>query len=91
MFKLIDNLRDPDNVERWKRAEQFSRENPNGLIIHHIIMNPPNGEPNWERYIEAGTNVQVGEAYASERSSLLSEMIKRIDAERAAVVERARA
>jgi hypothetical protein len=54
-------------------------------------MNPPNGEPNWERYIEAGTNVQVGEAYASERASLLSEMIKRIDAERAAVVERARA
>ena len=80
MFKLIDD-----------RAKRFSRENPNGLIIHHIIMNPPNGDRNWERYIEAGTNVQVGEAFASERSSLLSEMIKRIDAERAAVVERARA
>ena len=90
MFKLIDNPRDPDKVERWKRAEQFSRENPNGLIIHRIIINPPNDDRNWERYIEAGTNVQVGEACASGRSSLLSEMIKRIDAE-AAVVERARA
>jgi len=34
VFKLIDNPRGPQNPKRLQEAEQFSRENPNGLIIH---------------------------------------------------------
>lgn len=82
-FQLIDDPRDPENVKRWKEAEQFGRDNPNGLLIHHIVMSPPNGEPDWRRYIEAGTNIEIAEAQVSERSSLLSAMIQRIDAETA--------
>jgi hypothetical protein len=29
-------------------AERFRRDNPNGLIIRHLIVHPPNGELNWE-------------------------------------------
>ena len=82
-FQLIDDPRDPENAKRWKEAEQFRRDNPNGLIVHHIIMSPPNGEPNWQRYIEAGTNIETAKAQSSERSSLLSAMTQRIDAETA--------
>jgi hypothetical protein len=82
-FQLIDDPRDPENVKRWKEAEQFRGDNPNGLLIHHILMSPPNGEPDWRRYIEAGTNIEIAEAQVSERSSLLSAMIQRIDAETA--------
>lgn len=82
-FQLIDDPRDPENAKRWKEAEQFRRDNPNGLIIHHIVMSPPNGDPNWRRYIEAGTNIETSKAQVSERSSLLSAMIQRIDAETA--------
>jgi hypothetical protein len=42
-FQLIDDPRDPENAKRWKEAEQFRRDNPNRLIIHHIVMSPPNG------------------------------------------------
>jgi hypothetical protein len=82
-FQLIDDPRDPENAKRWKEAEQFRRDNPNRLIIHHIVMSPPNGEPNWQRCIEAGTNIEIAEAQVSERSSLLSAMIQKIDAETA--------
>jgi hypothetical protein len=44
-------------------------------------MSPPGGEPNWQRCIEAGTNIEIAKAQVSERSSLLSAMIQRIDAE----------
>ena len=82
---MIDDPRDPENVKRWKQAEQFRRDNPNGLSIHHIVMSPvmspPDGKPDWQRYIEAGTNIEIAEVQVSERSSLLLAMIQRIDAE----------
>jgi hypothetical protein len=48
IFKLIDNPRDPENVKRLEEARQFVRDNPNGLIIRHLIVSPPTGKPNWE-------------------------------------------
>ncbi|MGC2077601.1 MAG: hypothetical protein WA728_16520 [Xanthobacteraceae bacterium] len=42
VFKLIDDPRDPENARRLEQAEKFHRENPNGLIIRHIIVYPPN-------------------------------------------------
>ena len=45
---LIDDYRDPENVKRLEKARQFKRDNPNGLIIHRVIVRPPNGESNWE-------------------------------------------
>ena len=47
-FTLIDDPRDPENAQRLEDAERFRRDNPNGLIIRHLIVRPPNGEPNWE-------------------------------------------
>jgi hypothetical protein len=48
VFRLIDDPRDPENAIRLEEAEAFKRDNPNGLLIHRIIVRPPNGEPNWE-------------------------------------------
>jgi hypothetical protein len=45
-FKLIDDWRDPENGKRLEEAKQFLRDNPNGWIIHHIIVSPPRGK-NW--------------------------------------------
>jgi hypothetical protein len=50
VFNFIDDSRDPENPKRLAEAEKFHRENPNGLVIRHIIVYPPDGEPNWERY-----------------------------------------
>jgi hypothetical protein len=50
VFKLINDPRDPQNAGRLEQAEKFRRENPNGLIIQHTIVYPPNRDPNWERY-----------------------------------------
>jgi hypothetical protein len=48
VFTLIDDPRDPGNAQRLEDAERFRRDNPNGLIIRHLIVHPPNGKPNWE-------------------------------------------
>ena len=48
IFKLVDNPRDPENVKRLEEARQFRRDNPNGLIIRHVIVSPPTGKQNWE-------------------------------------------
>jgi hypothetical protein len=48
VFKLIDDPRDPENGKRLEEARQFLRDNPNGQIIHHVIVSPPKGRPNWE-------------------------------------------
>jgi hypothetical protein len=44
VFKLIDDYRDPENPKRLEEARQFQRDNPNGLIIRHVIVHPPRGE-----------------------------------------------
>ena len=41
VFKFINDPRDPENEQGLKEAEQFRRDNPNGLIIRHIIVSPP--------------------------------------------------
>jgi hypothetical protein len=76
IFKLIDDPRDPENAKRLDEAVQFIRDNPNGRIIHHIIICPPNGEPNWESLIASGTNVQVANKQALVREEALEEAIK---------------
>lgn len=81
VFRLIDDPSDPENEKRWKEAKEFRRENPNGLITHHIVLSPPNGELNWERYHESGASAQIAEAQSSARQALLSKMLQRIDAE----------
>jgi len=48
VFELIDDPRDPENAKRLQEAERFRRDNPNGLIIRHRVVHPPNGELNWE-------------------------------------------
>ena len=48
IFKLIDDPRDPENAKRLAEAKKFRRDNPNGLIIRHLIVRPPNGKSNWE-------------------------------------------
>jgi hypothetical protein len=48
VFKLIDNPYDPENAKRLEEARQFLRENPNGMIIRHVIVSPPRGRSNWE-------------------------------------------
>jgi hypothetical protein len=48
VFTLIDDPRDPENAQRLEDAERFMRDNPNGLIIRHLIVHPPKGKPNWE-------------------------------------------
>jgi hypothetical protein len=48
VFTLIDDPRDPENAKRLEEAERFRRDNPNGLIIRHLIVHPQNGELNWE-------------------------------------------
>ena len=72
----------PRMQKDWKAAH-FKRDNPNGLIIHHIIMHPPNGEPNWERYIASGTNVQIAKKQALLREEALEEAIKAPSRDRA--------
>jgi hypothetical protein len=64
VFEYIDDPKDPDNGEKLADAQRFRRENPNGLIMHWIIVDPPDGEPNWERYIASGTNIQIVKAQA---------------------------
>jgi hypothetical protein len=46
----------------------------NGLIMHNFIVSPPNGDTDWRRFIEAGTNIQVSRALDVARRSLMSEM-----------------
>jgi hypothetical protein len=48
VFTFIDNPRDPENGKGLEQAEQFRRDNPNGLIIRHVIVSPPRGKSNWE-------------------------------------------
>ena len=48
VFELIDNPRDPQNPKRLQEAEQFRRDNPNGLLFRCFIVHPPKGEPTWE-------------------------------------------
>jgi hypothetical protein len=76
IFKLINDAHDPENAKRLEEAAEFKRDNPNGRIIHHIIVHPPNGEPNWERYIASGTNVQIAKEQALARKEALAEAIK---------------
>jgi hypothetical protein len=76
IFNLIDDPRDPENGKRLQEAAQFKRDNPNGQIIHQIIVHPPNGESNWERFITSGTNVQVANKQALVREDALEEAIK---------------
>lgn len=76
IFRLIDDTRDPENGKRLQEAAQFGRDNPNGRIIHQIIVHPPDGEPNWERFIASGTNVQVAEKQALVRKETLDQAIK---------------
>jgi hypothetical protein len=45
-------------------------------VIVHRIISPPNGEPNWERYIASGTNVQIAKKQALAREEALEEAIK---------------
>jgi hypothetical protein len=47
VFTLIDDPRDPENAQRLEDAERFRRDNPNGLIIHRLIVRPPRGKSNW--------------------------------------------
>jgi len=74
IFKLIDDPRDPENSKRWGEAWRFRLENPNGLIMHNFIVSPPNGDTDWRRFIETGTNTQVAKALDVTRRSLMSEM-----------------
>ena len=76
VFELIDDQHDPENVKRLEAAVQFKRDNPNGLIIRNLIVHPPNGEPNWERYIASGTNVQIANEQALVREEALEEAVK---------------
>ena len=76
IFELIDDPRDPENGKRLQEAAQFKRDNPNGRILHIIVVRPPNGEPNWERFIACGTNVQVANKQALVRKEALEEAIK---------------
>ena len=76
VFSLIDEPRDPENGKRLQEAAQFKRDNPNGRILHTIVVRPPNGEPNWERYIASGTNVQVAKKQTLVRKEALEEAIK---------------
>jgi hypothetical protein len=76
IFTLMDDPRDPENGKRFQEAAEFKRDNPNGRIIHQIILHPPNGEPNWESFIASGTNVQVARKQASVRGEALEEAIK---------------
>ena len=39
-------------------------------VIVHRIISPPNGEPDWERYITSGTNLKIAEAQARGGKSL---------------------
>ena len=48
IFTLIDDPYDPENPKRLEEARQFLRDNPNGMIIRHVIVSPPRGKPNWE-------------------------------------------
>ena len=50
VFNLTDNPRDPENAKRLEEAEKFRRDNPNGLIIQHTIVSPPNREPTRPRF-----------------------------------------
>jgi hypothetical protein len=76
VFELIDDPHDPENSKRIQEAARFKRDNPNGQILHHIIVHPPNGEPNWERFIASGTNVQVANKQAVVREEALAEAMK---------------
>ena len=76
IFNLIDDPRDPENEKRLQEASQFKRDNPNGQILHNIVVHPPNGGPNWERFIASGTNVQVAKKQALDRKEALEEAIK---------------
>ena len=65
---------DPENAKRWAKAWQVTLENPNGLMFRRVIVSPPNGDADWRRFIESGTNIQVSKALDVARRSLMSEM-----------------
>jgi hypothetical protein len=49
VYRWIDDSKDPDNSEKRKAAEKWMRENPDGLVIHHIIVHPPD-RSSWPGY-----------------------------------------
>jgi hypothetical protein len=44
VFEYLDDPKDPDNAARLAEAQRFRRENPNGLIIHDLVVSPPDIE-----------------------------------------------
>jgi hypothetical protein len=75
VFELHDDPRDPDNAKRLAEAVQFRLEHPHGMILHDIIISPPDGRPNWERFHTIGSSAGLADQQAAECSARLDAMI----------------
>jgi len=79
VFRLIDNPSDPDNPKRLAAAVQFRSEHPDGVLIHRIIVSPPEGRSNWEQFHASGAGklAAIADRQAAECSTRLDAMIAR--------------
>jgi hypothetical protein len=75
VFELHDDPRDPDNAERLAEAVQFRLKHPHGMIIHRIIISPPEGHSTWEQFHVTGTSAEIAKQQAAECSAKLDAMI----------------
>jgi hypothetical protein len=75
VFELHDNPRDHDNAERLAEAVQFRLNHPHGMIIHRIIISPPDRAPNWEQFHANGSSAEIANQQSAECSAKLEAMI----------------
>jgi hypothetical protein len=75
VFQLHDDPRDPDNAKRLAEAVQFRLEYPHGMILHSIVISPPDGHPNWEQFHATGSSAEYADQQAAECSARLHAMI----------------
>ena len=66
VFRLIDNPRDPDNEGRLAEAARFKLEHPHGMLIHRVIVGPPNGHSTWEQFHAEGSSAKIAKQQSAE-------------------------
>jgi hypothetical protein len=75
VFELHDDPRDHDNAERLAEAVQFRLKHPHGMIIHRIIVSPPDRHLNWEQVHATGSSAEIADQQAVGCSAKLDAMI----------------
>jgi hypothetical protein len=75
VFELLDDPRDTDNAKRLAEAVQFKLQHPHGMILHRIIVRPPDGHQNWEHFHATGSSAEIADQQSEGCSARLDAMI----------------